>query len=224
MAYAEIWNGSAGVLNTPVLWINKYLQEQVADIFKSDAGEDSATFPFFPSTPSTIDDLTEYFGRSTQGVAATWDRLIKMNKKGFPHIKCEQLLYYFYATGENPIEKMVMIQESVLRLMDRFDETAQEINDWCSNRVINIGTTTNPNYIENQFYFHNFKVYQLEETRDIIDFGTARTYGGNKIIIDFDYHQDKVLTGHGWAPEALPASGQGYEVTTINGKAKRITV
>ena len=41
------------------------------------------------------------------------------------------------------------------------------------------------------FYFHNFKVYQLEETRDIIDFGTARTYGGNKIIIDFEYHQDQ---------------------------------
>jgi hypothetical protein len=24
--------------------------------------------------------------------------------------------------------------------------------------------------------------------RDIIDFGTARTYGGNKIIIEYDYH------------------------------------
>lgn len=203
MSYAEIWNVSTGVLNTPVLWINKYLQEQVADIFKSDAGEASATFPFFPSTPSTIDDLTEYFGRSTQGVAATWDRLIKMNKKGFPHIKCEQLLYYFYATGENPIEKMVMIQESVLRLMDRFDETAEEINNWCSNRQINVGTQNAPVLLDSQFYFHNFKVYQLEETRDIIDFGTARTYGGNKIIIDFDYHQMPDLTARDWQPEKL---------------------
>ena len=203
MSYAEIWNVSTGVLNTPVLWINKYLQEHVADIFKSDAGEASATFPFFPSTPSTIDDLTEYFGRSTQGVAATWDRLIKMNKKGFPHIKCEQLLYYFYATGENPIEKMVMIQESVLRLMDRFDETAEEINNWCSNRQINVGTQNAPVLLDSQFYFHNFKVYQLEETRDIIDFGTARTYGGNKIIIDFEYHQMPDLTARDWQPEKL---------------------
>jgi len=203
------------LLNTPVLWINKYLADQIQILTDIET-------PFFPSTPSTIDNLTESFPAG--GVMATWDRLIKMNRKGFPHIKCEQILYYFYATADNPVENMVKIQESVLRLMDRFDETAQEINDWCSNRVINIGTTSNPDYIENQFYFHNFKVYQLEETRDIIDFGTARTYGGNKIIIDFDYHQDKVLTGHGWAPEALPASGQGYEVTTINGKAKRITV
>jgi hypothetical protein len=203
-------------LNTPVLWINKYLEDKISTM------TGISEIPFFPSAPSTIDNLTENFPAG--GVMATWDRLIKMNRKGFPHIKCEQLLYYFYATAENTIENMVKTQEAVLRLMDRFDETAQEINDWCSNRVINIGTTSNPDYIENQFYFHNFKVYQLEETRDIIDFGTARTYGGNKIIIDFDYHQDNVLTGHGWAPEALPASGQGYEVTTVNGKAKRITV
>ena len=203
MVYAEAWSGTTGVINTPALWINKYLQAQIADIFKSDTGEDFATFPFFPSTPSTIDDLTEYFGNSTQGIAATWDRLIKMNKKGFPHIKCEQLLYYFYATGENPIEKMVRIQESVLRLMDRFDETAEEINSWCSNRQINVGTQNAPILLDNQFYFHNFKVYQIQETRDIIDFGTARTFGGNKIIIDFDYHQTTDLTAHDWQPETL---------------------
>jgi hypothetical protein len=37
-------------------------------------------------------------------------------------------------------------------------------------------------------FFHEIKVYQLEETRDIIDFGTARTYAGNKIIVDYDWH------------------------------------
>jgi hypothetical protein len=201
MAYAELWTGSTGVMNTPVLWINKYLQEKITEVLKAQLGEDEsfgASLPFFPSTPSTIDDLTEYFSESTQGVAATWDRLIKMNRKGFPHIKCEQLLYYFYATGENPIEKMVMIQESVLRLMDRFDESAEELNNWCSNRQIRVSPTQ---VLDNQFYFHNFKVYQLEETRDIIDFGTARTFGGNKIIIDFDYHQMPDLTVNTWSAE-----------------------
>lgn len=182
-------------LNTPVLWINKYLEENILGMTGIDK------IPFFPSTPSTIDNLTEMF--PTGGVMATWDRLIKMNRKGFPHIKCEQLLYYFYATAENTIENMVQVQESVLRLMDRFDETAEEINNWCSNRQINLGTDQNPDLIDNMFYFHNFKVYQLEETRDIIDFGTARTYGGNKIIIDFDYHQLPDLTARDWQPEKL---------------------
>jgi len=165
------------LLNTPVLWINKYLQSKIELLTDIET-------PFFPSTPSTINDLTQYFPDG--GVMATWDRLIKMNKKGFPHIKCEQLLYYFYATADNSVENMIQIQESVLRLMDRFDETAEEINAWCANRKIRLDQNT---IIDNMFYFHNFKVYQLEETRDIIDFGTARTYGGNKIIIDFDYHQ-----------------------------------
>ena len=168
------------LLNTPVLWINKYLQSNIQSLTGID------NMPFFPSTPSTINDLTQYFPEG--GVMATWDRLVKMNKKGFPHIKNEQLMYYFYATAENTIENMVKVQEAVLRLMDRFDESAEEINAWCANRQIRLDQNT---VIDNMFYFHNFKVYQLEETRDIIDFGTARTYGGNKIIIDFEYHQDQ---------------------------------
>jgi hypothetical protein len=106
---------------------------------------------------------------------------------------------------------MVKVQEAVLRIMDRFDETAEEVNNWCSNRQINLGTDQSPDLIDNIFYFHNFKVYQLEETRDIIDFGTARTYGGNKIIIDFEYHQKPVIGSDGkdsvgysdWQPEKL---------------------
>ena len=203
MVYAPNWTGSSSIANTPVLWINKYLQEKISGIFTSDNGDAGATFPLFPSSPSTIDDLTEYFGVSTEGIAATWDRLIKMNRKQFPHIKSEQLLYYFYATGSDPVTKMVKIQESVLRLMDRLDESAEEINNWCSNREIELDDGT---VVNNAFYFHNFKVYQLEETRDIIDFGTARTYGGNKIIIDFEYHQMTGLTSHDWQPEAKLAT------------------
>ncbi len=187
------------LLNTPVLWINKYLQSKILESTSLDT-------PFFPTLPSTINDLTQYF--PTGGTMATWDRLIKMNKKSFPHIKCEQIMYYFYANGENPIEKMVQIQEQVLRLMDRGNETAEEINNWASNRQVNIGTQQSPNLIDNMFYFHEFKVYQLEESRDIIDFGTARTYGGNKIIIEYDYHQMPDLTEAAWEPERKLATKQ----------------
>jgi hypothetical protein len=184
--------------NTPVLWINKYLQAKVSEAF-------GVGIPFFPSVPSSIDDLTETWVLinnanipSSQGIACTWDRLIKMNKKGFPHIKCEQLLYYFYGLGDQSMLTMIRTQEVVLRSMDRFDETAEEINNWCSNRQVRLDDGT---VVDCPFYFHNFKVYQLEETRDIIDFGTARTYGGNKIIIDYDYHQMTELTNADWQPE-----------------------
>ena len=189
------------LLNTPVLWINKYLQSKILEGTNLDT-------PFFPTLPSTINDLTQYF--PTGGTMATWDRLIKMNKKSFPHIKCEQIMYYFYANGDNPIPKMVQIQEQILRLMDRGDETAQEVNNWASNRQINLGgfdSAGNPRdpeqLVDNMFYFHDFKVYQLEESRDIIDFGTARTYGGNKIIIEYDYHQMPSMTNYDWTPERI---------------------
>lgn len=185
-------------LNTPVLWINKYLQSKLSDFGFSGV-------PFFPTSPSTIDNLTQSFAENS-GVMATYDRMFKMNRKSFPHIKCEQLLYYFYATQENSITNMIQVTEIIYRLLDRFDESAEEINSWCSNRRVDLGAG---GLIDNIFYFHNFRVYQLEETRDIIDFGTARTYAGNKIIIEFDYHQtsqDPIngdsVTYAGWKPEA----------------------
>jgi hypothetical protein len=187
------------LLNTPLLWINKYLQSKLSESL-------GYVTPFFPPSPFNLDDLTEKWmvlndvnTPVSNGVACTWDRLIKMNKSGFPHIKCEQILYYFYGLGEDSIPTMIQTQEAVLRLLDRGDESAEELNAWCANRKVQLddGTT-----VDNMFLFHNFKVYQLEETRDIIDFGTARTFGGNKIIIDFDYHQDQDLTNHDWTPEA----------------------
>lgn len=167
---------STSVLNTPILWINLYLQDKLSDLgFEA--------FPFFPSTPSTINDLTNSFPEG--GVMCTYDRLIRMRRSPFPHIKTEQGLYYFYATAENSTINMVKITETVLRLMDNEDETAQDINDWAKRRgpVVIEGET-----IEPKFFFHKFRVYQLEEVRDVIDFGTARTYGGNKIILDYSYH------------------------------------
>jgi len=185
------------------LWVNKYLQSKI---------QLSTNFntPFFPTSPSTINDLTQTLQTNSNGTMATWDRLIKMNKKSFPHIKCEQIMYYFYATELNSIENLVSIQEAVLRLMDRGDETAQEVNNWAANRQINLGgvdSSGNPRdpeqLVDNMFYFHDFKVYQLEESRDIIDFGTARTYGGNKIIIEYDYHQMPSMTNSDWEPERI---------------------
>jgi len=196
------------LLNTPVLWINKYLQAKLPEFVKQADGVNTTLqpgigVPIFPSMPSSIDNLTEQWVTVDDvrypysGVMATWDRLIKMNRKGFPHIKSEQILYYFYATESNVTEIMVQVQEAVLRLLDRFDESAEEINAWAANRQIRLDQNT---VIDNMFYFHNFKVYQLEETRDIIDFGTARTYGGNKIIVDFDYHHMNDLIPSGPEP------------------------
>lgn len=176
--------------NTPLIWINKYLQSKLAT-------DVNLGVPLFPTNPTTIDALTQNFivvpdpdnpdetiQVETGGIFGVWDRMFRMRTSPFPHVKTEQALYYFYATEEGNTGKMVRLQEEIFRLLDREDESAEEINNWAKGRTINVDA----DIISANFYFHNFKVYQLEEARDIIDFGTARTYAGNKIIIQYEYH------------------------------------
>lgn len=174
------------LLNTPILWINTYLKE------KLEAELGFETIPFFPTSPSTIDNITQSFsdGSLNGGIMCVYDRMFRMRRKPFPHIKTEQVLYYFYATADNSVLNMIQVQENVLRLMDREDESAEEINRYFSSREISVRDGNNNIVtLSPKFYFHRFKVYQLEEARDIVDFGTARTFAGNKIIIDYEYHQ-----------------------------------
>lgn len=179
------------LVNTPMLWVNSYVQEKIAEYTAGNGGT-GVGIPFFPPSPNTIDDLTETWivlndvRYPYAGIRCTYDRLIRLRRSPFPHIKAEQLLYYFYATADGVTDKMIAATETVLRLMDREDETAEDINIWAKDKTIG-GFTP-------QFYFHKFRVYQLEEVADIIDFGTARTYGGNKIIIEYEYHQMPDLT------------------------------
>lgn len=164
---------STSVFNTPVLWIIEYLKEKITELAELER------LPFFPAGPNDINQLTEMFPEG--GSMAVYDRMFRMRRGPFPHIKCEQLLLYFYHTATNSQENMIRVQEAVMRLMDRGDESAQELNSWVQGKTFD-GMSC-------EFFFHDFKIYQLQEVRDIIDFGTARTYAGNKIIIDYDYHQ-----------------------------------
>ena len=172
----------AALIHHPPSIINKYLAAKVDERF----GTGQTTY-FFPTLPTDIDSLTETFP-DTNGLFAVYDRMFKMRRQAFPHIKCEQILYYFYATGNaskgwGPTEQMVHIQQFVNDLLDSGDESAQEINKWARDNSTLWADESLP------LSFHHFKIYQLEETRDIVDFGTARTYAGNKIIIDYDWHK-----------------------------------
>ena len=131
----------------------------LADKIGPSFGSSGVTY-FFPTLPTQIDALTETF----------------------PYIKCEQLLYYFYSVGDDAQRNMIITQQQVSDLLDNGDDSAKDLNEWAK---------ANPTAWNNEslpMFFHNFKIYQLEETRDIVDFATARTYAGNKIIIDYDWH------------------------------------
>lgn len=175
----------------PPVLINEYLAERVLQIIP-DAYFGNA-MRFFPTLPTDINSITEGFPEASNDVFAVYDRMFKLRRSKFPHIKNEQLLYYFYKTNQNP-EALFETTQVVADLLDREDESAEEINAWVRSKVIDGVITFGTGALARQFnpvYFHSTRVFQLEETRDIIDFGTARTYAGNKVIIDYTYHIPK---------------------------------
>jgi hypothetical protein len=176
----------------PPAFINAYLKDKITEYFADNplnGFEGDTTIPFFPTSPTAIQDLTETAVQNG-GQFAVYDRMFKMRRTPFPHIKCEQLLYYFYATGTNPIPFMIEVTQKVQDLLDNGDESAQELNDWIKAKQLSETPLTDDNGVKLPLpFFHSIKIYQLEETRDIVDFGTARTFAGNKIIIDYDWHK-----------------------------------
>jgi len=184
----------------PPIFINKYLQEKLAL-------EGFGAIPMFPTFPSDFSIAQEFtldvlIGTAAQrfqfnGQAAVFDRMFKMRRTPFPHIKCEQLLYYFYALTEQAVVNLIEMTQKIQDLLDGADESAEDLNKWISSKINGTTTIDGKEYSVVIFdgkefllpYFHNIKIYQLQETRDIVDFGTARTYAGNKIIIDYDWHK-----------------------------------
>lgn len=178
----------------PPAFINAYMQEKITEYFASNpinGFDGNSNLPFFPTSPTDITALTETFP-SGNGQFAVYDRMFKMRKTPFPHIKSEQLLYYFYATGQNPIPFMIEVSQKVQDLLDAGDESAQDLNDWAKKKQASANPLVDDSGEKLPLpFFHSIKIYQLQETRDVIDFGTARTFAGNKIIIDYDWHKSK---------------------------------
>lgn len=191
-------------ITMPTIFINMYIHEKLNEQY---SGDDQ--IKFFPSTPTAIDDFTEQFPNGNKFYV--YDRMLKMRRRAFPHIKEEQMLIYFYARGTLQTEAIVDVYEKtqeITDLLDRGDESAEEVNRWIASKleesvweperdklVLRVGDPNYPNnglYKEfNPVYFHEMKVFQLEETADIIDFGTARTWAANKLIVDYKYHIPK---------------------------------
>jgi len=195
-------------IDYPPVFINNYLSDRISsalpDYFSNGV-------KFFPTQPTTIDTLTEEFPEASEEVFAVYDRMFRMRRNPFPHKRTEQLLYYFYKTSGG-IEALIETVQAVQDLLDNGDESAQDLNYWITQKFKNspgdsvdvpldIRTTATAPYPTVRFgtglaakdfflpYFHDFKIYQLEEARDIIDFGTARTYAGNKLIIEYCWHK-----------------------------------
>lgn len=134
--------------------------------------------PIFPTSPTNIEDVFKnYIGAPgvDNPLLIQFERLIRFRPSPMYRHKREQLVYYLYCTS---MDKVLDAHRVISEALDREDASAQDVNKW----AIDSGLS---NY---NVHFHNMKVYQADETRDVLELASARTVYANKLIIEYDYH------------------------------------
>jgi hypothetical protein len=162
----------------PPTQINGYILSELAFyglVADSDLVNPSPMIP--AQFPTNIEDLYNdsiAIRQTDSPVLIVYDRLMRFRPTPFYAHKREQLIYFLYSTDVGKLIDSVRVISSAL---DREDASAQDVNTWSINNI------ESPNV-----FFHNTRVYQADESRDVAELASARTLFVNKIIVEYDYH------------------------------------
>jgi hypothetical protein len=162
----------------PPTQINGYILSELAFyglVADSDLVNPSPMIP--AQFPTNIEDLYNdsiAIRQTDSPVLIVYDRLMRFRPTPFYAHKREQLIYFLYSTDVGKLIDSVRVISSAL---DREDSSAQDVNTWSINNI------ESPNV-----FFHNTRVYQADESRDVAELASARTLFVNKIIVEYDYH------------------------------------
>lgn len=167
----------------PPTFINQYVVEQLK-LFGILSGFEQMN-PVFPTSPTNIEDVFKnYIGAPgvSDPILIQYERLLRFRPSPFYRQKREQLVYYLYCTDLSKINDSHRI---ITDALDREDSAGQDINAFCAD----VSTASLPFNV----FFHNVRVYQADETRDILELASARTVYANKLIIEYDYHTKDIM-------------------------------
>lgn len=174
------YESKIGDTSFPPIFVNQYVVEQLKR-FDILTGFEQM-IPLFPTTPTNIEDVFKnYIGAPgvDDPLLIQYERLIRFRPTPFYRRKREQLIYYLYCTD---LSKITDAHRIISDALDREDAAAQDVNAYCAS----VSTPT----LRFNIYFHNMRVYQADETRDILELASARTVYANKLIIEYDYHSN----------------------------------
>ena len=182
---------SVSTTGFPPRFLNRYVAAQLAEFGIIDATPETplqAGFdPMVPAQfPTNIEDLyndTIQIRNIPSPILIVYDPMIRFRPTPFYRHKREQLIYFIYSTD---VAKLIDSVRIISDALDREDSAAQDVNKWLQDNPIT-GLTTN-------VFFHNIRVYQADESRDVAELASARTLFVNKIIVEYDYHTND-LTG-----------------------------
>jgi hypothetical protein len=176
------------MITYPPVIINEYLADKVP---KRLPGQFRGSMKFFPTRPTSLNTLIK--GNPGQGndVYIVYDRMFRLRRRSFPHVKSEQLIYYLYKVNGDP-ESLIETVQVIYDLLDREDESGQEVNSWISSKVNSQGLLSFGSgrgaKIFKPVFFHEIRVFQLEEARYIVDHDSTQSFSAMKLMINYDYH------------------------------------
>lgn len=152
----------------PVLTINGYLWHTMKQIDPTlgQTKNYGNRIPFFPMSDSATGtkawENKPYF---------IYDRMLKMTGSPFPYVKKEHIVYALKGKEEQTLEWGMALQY----ILDRQDDSAQDINDWNRSQDTPAGV-----------YFHHTRVLQANGStaRDF----SVRPFYITEFIIEAEYH------------------------------------
>lgn len=167
----------------PPLLLNKYVLSQL-ELHGLWTQREDKLEPIIPVQSTNIDDLFDEITPTIDPFLIVYDRLVRYKPNAFYRHKRDQLVYTIHTLND---EQMFDISRVITEALDRQDAAAQDINQWL---VENPDRITNLN---NNVFFHSLRVFQADETRDLVELGSIRFNYRNKIIVEYDYHTNGTL-------------------------------
>lgn len=164
----------------PPVLINKYIIEQLK-MFGIVTGIEGIE-PIVPVQSTSIDDLFSEITVTGDAFLIAYDRLIRYNSNTAYWNKREQLVYTIHSSDS---AQGLDISRVIVEALDREDAAAQDVNTWVSQNADKFPALN--------VFFHNFRVFQIDETRDILELGSVKFNWRGKIIIEYDYHSTTSL-------------------------------
>lgn len=140
--------------------------------------------PIITVQSTNIDDLFDELNPDPYPFLIVYDRLVRYKPSTFYRHKREQLIYTIHSLDES---KMLDVSRVIIEALDRQDASGQDVNQWLIENKDRLGT------LNHNVFFHSSRVFQVDETRDLVELGSIKFNYRGKLIIEYDYHTTGTL-------------------------------
>jgi hypothetical protein len=169
----------------PASYINEYLYEQFSKYSDINMAQSvNGIIPFLPAAQAVnISDIYQDLQTSASNEVPAvlfYDRMIRLRSSAFPIGKREQVLYTVYGS----IESCNNIGNVMLGILDREDYSGQDLNQWMHENK----TALQNKGLPMKVFFRSIRVFQADESQDLVELDNYRRGSIHKYIVEYDYH------------------------------------